>query len=232
MTKKRENLFAKHLKTGWQPFDTYLVKIRVGALVGGLPKDPNMVAGWVNATNKKKSDADRAAIVEAHLEHLPDVEEDKKEKQGIGFARDGGELCIEGRQVKAMLKEAANIIKNVAPGGPLTALKSRVADQVFVSELYIPVGRTKPDRIVERAIHVLTPQGPRDSIKVCEVCDDVELEFTVRRMVRAGKRTVSEKVLLAILDYGQNVGLGADRSQGYGVFEILSVEKTISATVK
>lgn len=232
--KKAVNLFAKHKKTGWDPFDRYRVEVRVGHLVGGLPMTTKLVESWVNATNKDKKAEDREAIRGAHVDTLPETVDEKKEKQGIGFARVDGQLCVEGRCLKAMLKEAANIIKDSCPsnsavnestGTGIAGLKAKVADQVFVSEEYIPLGRTEPDRIVERPIHVMTPQGARDSIKVCEVCDDVVIKFTVRRHKGMKKQAVPEKTLLAIVDYAQNVGLGADRSQGYGTFEVLSVVK-------
>ena len=160
----------------------------------------------------------------------------------------------------AMLKEAGNIIKDLAPGESdppkahpkaskamtpeeadsiasalsikksanetgVKALKSKVADQVFVSEEHISLGVAEPTRHEQRPIHVMTAQGPRTSIKRTEIVDNVEIAFTIRRCKGRGKQAVSESVLMAILDYAQTVGLGADRSQGYGQFEILSVEK-------
>jgi hypothetical protein len=221
----KENLFEKHKKSGWNPFDTYTVKIKLRDIVGGLPMDPKLVEKWVNATNKTKSAEEREALKNADLALLPEATEEKKEQQGIGFARKDGQLVIEGRQVKAMLKEAANIIKNNVPGEPITQLKSKVADQVFVVEEFITLGRTEPDAVEQKPIHVMTAQGPRNSIKVYEICRGVNVEFTVKRHNQKGKQAVLEKVLLAILDYGQSIGLGADRSQGHGLFEVLSVEK-------
>lgn len=229
-----ENLFEKHLKTGWDPFDEYKVHIRVGHLVGGIPMNPKLVESWVNARNKDKTAEERQAIRDAHLEHLPEITEDQKEQQGIGFLRVDGKLAVEGRCLKAMLKEAANIIKDTVPsnaplhkadGSGIAALKSKAADQVFVLEEYIKLDRTEPDRIAQRPIHVDTPQGPRDSIKVCEICDNVDVHFTIKRHRGKGKQAVPEKTLMAILDYARSVGFGADRSQGYGTFEVINVEK-------
>ena len=230
-----ENLFEKHLKTGWDPFDTYKVHIHVGHLVGGIPMNPKLVESWINARCKKKTAEERAAIRDAHLEHLPEITEDQKEQQGIGFLRVDGKLVVEGRCFKAMLREAANIIKDTVPstkgvslyadGTGISALKSKTGDQVFVLEKYIQLDRTEPDRIAQRPIHVSTAQGPRDSIKVCEICDNADVHFTVKRHRGKGKQAVTEKALMAILDYARSVGFGADRSQGYGIFEVINVEK-------
>lgn len=219
------NLWEKHLASDWTAFDQYAVRIRIADIVGGKPATPEMIAAWVDATNKKKNADERKKIVDAHLETLADLTEEKADKQSVVFARVDGELAIEGRQIKAMLKEAGNIIKTIAPGEPIAALKSKVADQVFVAEEYIKLGRTEPDDREERPIHVMTAQGPRTSIKRVEIVRDVEIGFTVRRRRGRDKGSVPEKVLLGILDYAQQVGLGADRSQGRGMFKVLSVEK-------
>lgn len=230
------DLWKKHLASNWNAFDTYKVTILIKDIVGGKPATPDMIEAWVDATNKEKLEAERQKIKEAHMDTLPELADEKADKQSCVFARVDGVLCIEGRQIKAMLKEAGNIIKQIAPAGdgktaPIAALKSKVADQVFVVEDYIPLGRgngiyiTEPDDRPERPIHVITARGPRTSIKRVEVVRDVEVTFTVKRRKGRDKGAVPEKVLLAILDYAQEVGLGADRSQGFGCFSVLSVEK-------
>ncbi len=187
---KKINLFAEFEKTGWDPFDHYKVKIHLHDLVGGIPRNPELIESWVNAGNKDKKQEERDNIRDAHLDTLDTMTDEKKNKQGIGFHRVDGQLCVEGRQLKAMLKEAANIIKDTVPTGrnekgkPVTGipqLKSKTADQIFVTERFIPIGKTEPDAVEEKPIHVETARGPRDSIKVYEICRDVDLEFTVRR---------------------------------------------------
>jgi CRISPR/Cas system CSM-associated protein Csm4 (group 5 of RAMP superfamily) len=186
------SLWKKHLKTGWDPFDTYLVKICLHNIVGGKPASEDMIEKWVTATNKAKSNEERKRIIDAHLETVADITDEKTEQQTTVFSRVDGELVIEGRQVKAMIKEAANIIKTIGPDD-IKNLRSKVADQVFVAEKYI----------VENA----------------------EIEFTVKKRKGRDKQSVPETTLLAILDYAQAVGLGADRSQGFGLFDVISVEK-------
>lgn len=230
MTTKTKNLFEQHKKSGWYPFDTYKVKIRLRDIVGGIPMNPNMVEKWINATNENKSAEEREALKNAALALLPEKTEEKMEQQGIGFARVNGELVIEGRQVKAMLKEAANITNmtspRVDPKEPNKQMKSKVGDQLFVEDVFINLGGRKgPDAVEQKPIHVMTTQGPRSSIKVYEICRGVDIEFTLKRHNQKGKMAVTEEVMLAILDYSQNIGLGADRSQGHGLFEVLSVEK-------
>jgi len=233
----KKNLFEEYKKNvGWEKYDTYKVKIRLKDLVGGIPMNPALVESWVNARNRDKTKAEREAIRDAHLDMLKDVTDDTKERNGIGFHRVDGQLCIEGRQVKAMLKECANVIKNIVPTGKREkgkmtygtgALKSKVAERLFVDEEIIPIDRTEPDDVCEKPIHVDTAQGPRDSLKVFEICQDVEIEFTIRRLKDTGKRAVTETMMWAILDYAQDNGLGADRSQGRGTFEVTDAQAVV-----
>jgi len=224
------NLWEKHKASGWTAFDSYRVAARIKNIVGGKPATEDMIEKWVNATCKAKTAEERAKIRDAHVGTLPDMAEEKADAQTVVFARlPNGELAIEGRQIKAMLKESANIIKDIVPGGKdgeagQKALKSKVADQVFVVEEHVPLGVTEPTRREQRPIHVMTAQGPRTSIKRSEIVEGAEIQFTVKRRSGPGLG-VSEKALLGILDYAQTVGLGADRSQGFGQFEIVSVEK-------
>jgi len=225
------DVWKKHVQRNWNVFDTYSVRLRLDNVVGGKPASAKMIEKWVDATNDKKSEEERNKIKEAHMDTLPDLTEDKATKQSCVFSRYKGQLCLEGRQVKALLKECGNIIKTVVPGSKkgeldkVARLKSKIAEQVFVMEDYIPLGRTEPDETTERPIHVMTAQGPRTSIKRTEVVKDVEIEFTMKRRKGRGKDAVPEKVLMAVLDYGQLNGLGADRSIGMGTFKVLSVEK-------
>ncbi len=226
--------FQEFLKTSWDPFDCYKIKMHVDHIAGGVPGNPDMINAWIDAKNKEKTDEEKQKLKDASITELPDLTEEKAQKNFVTFKRDEEGLYIEGRQIKAMLKEAANIIKDKVGGVDrkggdtkgITAFKSKVADRVFVAEKKIHLGRTKPDRTEERPIHVMTPQGQRTSIKRIDIVDDATMEFTVRRFVC---KEVPEKALYAVFAYAQNIGIGADRSQGMGVFKILSVEKISTA---
>lgn len=218
----------------WQPFVEYHVAIHVDTVAGGVPKHPNLIKGWIDATNKARSTEEREALVAATKGEIDDLSESKAAKSWVGFKGDDTGLYLEGRCVKAMLKEAANIVKKVVPsrktpknkdGRGVARLKSKVGDHVFVIEEKVYFERDgvplkEPSRTEERPIHVMTPQGERHSLKRSDYVDDVTMRFTVRRL---DDDAVTEKVLYAILAYGQSIGLGADRSQGMGTFKVLEV---------
>lgn len=220
-------------------FDEYQVNMALKDVAGGIPMHPELIAGWINATNAEKSEEERKKIIDATLETLPEVSEEKEAKSWVGFKRDkDGFLYIEGRCVKAMLKEAGNILKELVPNGGnqrgknkgkekgITALKSKIADHVFVVENRIYFTRNgdrikEPDELEERPIHVLTPIGPRSSLKRTDILKDVDVEFHLRRLA---DDAVPEKALYACLVYAQQLGLGADRSQGRGVSKNIGCE--------
>jgi hypothetical protein len=166
------------------------------------------------------------------------------------FPRDAeGRPVFEARCIKAFFKEEANILKDVlaaeaklqnrgqkkakkdgAEGGSVynTMYRSKVAEQLFVEGIVYPLLRDgKPledvDGQAEKAIHVMTAQGPRNALKRFDYINaGVELKFHVR-ILRDGVVTVHD--LLRMLEHGQENGMGAARSQGNGRFEVMQVEE-------
>ena len=223
----------------YAPYDDYVVRLTVTSLAGGVPKHRDILRGWIDSTNKEKSQEDRDRLVQAAIKELPDISEEKEARSWVGFKSalvDGKpSLFIEGRQVKAMLKEAANIIKKVVPvpkhkGAPdgkgITNFKSKLADHVFVPQGPIYLNRSEPDVSEERPVHAMTAQGPRTSLKRVDIVEDVTIEFPLRRLDNGN---VPEISLMAVLEYAQHIGLGADRSQGKGSFSNVQVRKVREA---
>ena len=92
-------------------YDEYSVTLQLNDVAGGTPMNKDLIEGWINATCKDKSAEERRKLTEATLEELPEVSEEKEARSWVGFKVDPetGNLYIEGRCVKAMLKEAGNI---------------------------------------------------------------------------------------------------------------------------
>jgi len=216
-------------------YDRYAVTMDLNDIVGGVPADPKMIAGWINATNSEKSDEARKALVDATKEELPPLAEDKEARSWCRFKRDETGPYLEGRCVKAALKEGANVIKSLVKvrgkdgtEAGAKALKSKVAECVFVDEskVYLLDGEGKPLagelKTEERPVHAMTAQGPRTSLKRVDVAYGVQIKFTV---LLAKTGAVSETALYSILTYLERGGLGTDRSQGRGTGRVVSVEK-------
>jgi hypothetical protein len=201
-------------------------------IVGGIPSDKSVIEGWI----RSRMDLGDAAVAELVAvttaergvmtpdEAIEVVMASDLAPSVNGFKRDAdGQLCIEGRIVKAGLKEWAN---SAYPGtkfpgktnieGLRKGLMRYLAEAVTVEEILIPLGVTTPTVIEERIKHVMTPQGPRSSINRVEVVERPRISFTIR--VRDD--FIPEEAWARIWTVGEGIGLGSDRGRSDGQFDL------------
>lgn len=209
----------------WVEYD---LELNVTRIIGGIPRHPSVVQRWQEARwpdlASKLQPGDPANPTEAAeitVEGLGSQALSEAEVKGIwtGFMERDGQLVIEARQVKAMLKESANIVRTMAPmqvRGKVIPLRARLAERVFVHPLWIPLGVAEPTDTIERPLHVMTAQGPRTALKRTDYVDDAKLVCELRVL---NDGVISEAMLRFILDHAAENGVGADRSQGSGTFE-------------
>lgn len=208
-------------------FDNYQLTLRVDKLVGGIPKHPTIIRRWQEAHLSGKAGEPTADdATNATLNLLGTQAMDPEEVvQGIwtGFVTmPSGSLALENRNVKAMLKESANIVKALPEAhvrGKAIPLRARLAERVFVAPRLIQImkngeGITEPQS-VERPIHVMTMQGPRTALKRTDFVEDVELRCNLEVLTDGA---ITEPLLRLILDHASRNGIGTDRSTGAGVF--------------
>jgi len=84
----------------------------------------------------------------------------------------------------------------------------------------------KPDGVIESVTHTMGAQGPIAAIKRNEYVTRPKLTFDV---IIANAKSVADKIsddeiAQTLVHYGEH-GLGANRSQGYGRFDVLSVSE-------
>jgi hypothetical protein len=169
-----------------------------------------------------------ASISEEDLTELA-VQKAARDLAGLNmFKRQDGQLHIEGRQLKAALREAVSVAANAGKittknwGNPDNAaykkqLKGWFPEHVFVPDttlfMYRPDGTpvTKEDGILQKFVH--THRG--DAIGYEEYVDNALIKFTVKTDV-----DLTEEQWAMIWLTGQDQGLGASRSQGFGVYEM------------
>jgi uncharacterized protein YbaR (Trm112 family) len=169
-----------------------------------------------------------------------DEEEEEEVKYGWAtFPRNEDGLYYEGRCVRGHLKDCANQVKDVlgrkakmaskgelsqtkdktkAYQDPFKALKSKVANKVYVITDVIPVmvdgvqvkeiGGT-----VQRFVQVMTRQGPRSTIKYVDYLEKPVLTF---RLNVLDDGIITDDILNFIFEYGSVHGMGQERSQGWG----------------
>lgn len=201
----------------------FAAEIVVGRIAGGTPTDPKVAEGWLRTKlAADKDDLIRDMVAEVMAERGVGKDEATQivdtNKHLNGFKRGESGLYIEGRQIKAALKEAASVAVNagkLSPKGWGTTNKGLInwfPEHVFVQEDQIPLGVTEPTGIAQRFVHTWRGSG----IQYEEYVDDAKLAFTV---ATDHKFTAEQWALLWLT--GEQQGVGASRSQGYGRYEVV-----------
>jgi hypothetical protein len=219
-------------------FTRYRISIRMAnKIMGGTPKDPKVIEGWIRTRmGLDQGDQLRLMVVKTMREIGHDIGDDPTpaqldeaikatvgDKSTNGFKRDERGLYIEGRQIKAALKENTAILFPYVTdkwGATKKAPKAYLAERVFCEEDTIPLGRQEPDGVDCFIGHVTGPQGPRSTLTYVEYCERPELAFTVWSLEDSVKREDWE----AIFELMEQNGIGALRSQGHGRFALTNVE--------
>lgn len=245
------NVFAA-LGVSSSQISTYEVSLKFRNLVvGGVPANESIIRGWLRSRLDLGDEAldelvqetikERGAGFDTIDEQLDALMEKKDLVSVNGFKRDKhtGELVLEGRCIKAALKEWANSAypgtewpgKTGVSKGFRKGLMSTLAERVFVEEIYVGTGIKDGDInltpgtgsawIEERVKHVMTPQGPKSAISRVEVIQEPTISFTLK----VHDDFLPVEAWARIFERGEDIGLGADRGRSDGQFELLSFVK-------
>lgn len=128
-----------------------------------------------------------------------------------------GELFIEGRQLKAGIKEAGSIcvaagkLKARGWGKTNKGIKSFLAEHFCVPEDRLYLGTDTPTGTQQRFVHTYQGSG----IQYEEYLVDAVLDFTVRT-----DYDFSEKEWAILWLTAEQQGIGSTRSQGFGRYEV------------
>jgi hypothetical protein len=194
--------------------------IVVSRVVGGTPSDPKVAEGWIKSKVSATDDQIRSQVAEIMaergLEATEAVEELARRKTLVGFKQDKNGLYIDGRQLKAAIKESANIRWPKRKWGPTNkGTLGFFSEHVFVAEDKLYLGTAKPTDVVQSFVH--TWRG--SSVQYNEVVDGAEIHFTIETDFDF---TEEDWGLLWVTM--QKEGIGAARSQGNGRFEIVQFD--------
>jgi len=183
-----------------------------GQLMGGIPKNADMIASWLEARAPKIAppDAIPLEVLADQIAEEVGASEDEEAKIWTGFKSDENGLYIEGSNLKAHLKDGANILKDMLG---IKALKAKLADRVHVTTEKIYLGVEEPNGYWEHAVHVMTRLGPRSALK--------RNDYVVKPSLVAEFRVLDDGVIKSetlenIFEFGGTRGFGAERGLGHG----------------
>lgn len=176
-------------------------------LLGTVPKDPEIYAGYV---------AGKAALTdEALAEELATVEK-VEEKGWTGFHKLDGKPILYDYVIKGFFKDACGMLRRVKDtrSSKIRAYKKIIDGLVFIDPRQIPINLSEKMGVLERPLRAQTAQGERVALARSDTCPvGTTIEFDV--LILGG---VSEGLLKEWLDYGRLRGLGQWRNGGYGRF--------------
>jgi hypothetical protein len=229
----------------------------IGTLVGGTPTDKNVAEGWLRSKLTDTDSLIQEAVAEVMLERTvagaPVTKEEAAKIVDIrkhlnGFKRqrcdncgpeglcDGAhQLFMEGRHLKAAIKEAASIamatkrIEAKGWGATRKSLLGFIAEHLFVQDNRLPLWTeggepvTEPTGVNQQFVSTFRGSG----IKNEEYVEDVVVHFTV-----VSDYDFTAEDLAQIWVTGEQNGFGASRSQGYGRYEVIRWEPAIPPKAK
>ena len=221
------SVFEKY-RTSAYPYH-YTGELTVGTLVGGIPSDAKVAEGWIKTKLGQTSDAAVQQLVSQTMvdrgvtaEEAVKIANEYKNLNGFKRDPETGELFIEGRQLKAALKEAINVavaagkINGRGWGRTNKGILAFFAEHAFILEEKLFLGVKEPSGINQRFVHTWKGTG----IQYEEYVTDAKVTFTL-----VTDHPFSEKDWAAIWLTGEKQGIGATRSMGYGTYEVTKWEQ-------
>ena len=213
------SVFAAYASEAW-PIKFH-GELRARTICGGTPSDEHVAEGWLRTKLADPDDLIREAVAKTMAERGITADEAAKQVDSLkhlnGFRRDEHGLFVEGRQLKAGLKEAVSVAVAAGKlqprgwGKTNKSLLGFVAEHVFVLEDRLHLGVTEPTGIMQRFVHTFRGTG----IQYEEYVEDAKISFTV-----AADYEFAEREWAMIWLTGEQQGLGASRSQGFGRYEV------------
>jgi hypothetical protein len=207
----------------------YAVELRFTTpFASSTPKNPRDIEAMLIA--RAPSDAGLQKRKDAGEEIVPldepgeqvaeEVKASEEVERGYAtFKRDDKGLYYEARCVKAHIKDCANQLQGFLE---TKALKSKVANRVYVEPAKIYLGKSEPDGSEVRIVHAMTMKGPRSSLKTIDFIDSPVLKFQLKLL---DDGIIDEEILKAIFEYGGEHGMGQERSQDWGKYKLEKLEE-------
>jgi len=192
------------------------------------PKNPKDIEAMLIARAPSEAEVRRRKDANEVITPIDELAEQVTEEVGAGeevergyatFKRDENGLYYEARCVRAHIKDCANQLQGLLG---IKALKSKVANRVYVEPSKIYLGKQEPDGSETRIVHAMTMKGPRSSLKTIDYVDKPVLNFRLKVL---DDGVIDQDILKAIFEYGSEHGMGQERSQDWGKYELVELKE-------
>lgn len=226
----------------WKYYDVNLEF--TGKVMGGIPKNKEMIKSWLESTKMRESKFDKEEsngikhrtlneieeeIIENRTNGEDQVDIDKENSTWVGFLSKDG-IYARCHQIKAHMKDCANQIKSLesvskikslSHRGKVSALKSKVANKVYLDEeinYFLRNGSriNEVDGSHEHGIRVITAQGERSALKRNDYIIKPTLNFKLKVL---DDGVIKADLLALIFEYGSVHGMFSERGHGYGQYK-------------
>lgn len=202
----------------WQRYE---VELRFTTpFASSTPKNPKDIEAMLEARMPAKPPEDATPLPDLAEQVAEEVGATEEVERGYAtFKRDDRGLYYEARCVRAHIKDCANQLQRLLD---IKALKSKVANRVYVEPARIYLGKQEPDGSEVRIVHAMTMKGPRSSLKTVDFVDKPVLTFILKVL---DDGVIDRDILEAIFEYGAEHGMGQERSQDWGKYKLAKLEK-------
>ncbi|GAJ02676.1 unnamed protein product, partial [marine sediment metagenome] len=208
----------------------YEVELRFNTFfASSTPKNPKDIEAMLLARAPSDTQLKRRIEQGEQITPIPELAEEVAEEveargeveRGYAtFKRDEKGLYYEARCVRAHIKDCASQLQGLLG---IKAFKSKVANRVYVEPAKIYLGKSEPDGNETRIVHAMTMKGPRSSLKTIDYVDKPVLKFNLKVL---DDGVIDKDILEAIFEYGSEHGMGQERSQDWGKYELVKLQET------
>jgi len=184
------------------------------------PKNPEDIKAMLEARSPNTPPAGAIPLEQLAEKVGEEVEASEEVERGFAtFKRDDEGLYYEARCVRGHIKDCANQLQGLLG---IKALKAKVANKVYVEPQKIRLNIDVPDGNETRIIHAMTNRGPRSSFKFIDYVTDARLKFSLRVL---DDGVIDKGILEAIFEYGGTHGIGQERSQDWGKYNLVKLQE-------
>jgi hypothetical protein len=199
-----------------EPFRKFSVHIQFrDVILGGRPMAQDLLERWLKEREVKiSSGQDLQCVRRSDLKAIKST--DIKASAWNTFESDKEGLFIEERNVKGMLRDAGLMSKV----GKHSGFPDIVRNGIFTKPEKIHLKRNgstlkKPDGYIDRVAHPKVRCRTRGVLKRLDFVRQPTIDFELW----VASVTLSDEEVRSLFLQGQEVGLGASRTQGFGKFD-------------